>query len=47
MMAVKIPVLHYEEVTDTKQLNGVVFGSDRYVITDEKAGKQYIVEVWA
>lgn len=40
----KIPVLHYEEITDSVQLNGLEFGEKRY-ITNE-GGKQYIVEVW-
>lgn len=42
--ATKIPVLHYEEVIDSTQLNGLEFGEDRY-ITNE-GGKQYIVEIW-
>ena len=41
----KIPVLHYTEITDTTQLNGVALGEEVY-ITNE-GGKQYLVEVWA
>lgn len=42
---IKIPVLHYTEITDATQINGVTF-SDTTYITNE-AGKQYLVEVWS
>ena len=41
----KIPVLHYTEITDTSVLNGVKLDGNSY-ITNE-GGKQYLVEVWA
>ena len=41
----KIPVLHYTEITDTTQLNGVEMSETVY-LTNE-GGKQYLVEVWA
>lgn len=41
----KIPILKYTEVNDASQTNGVVFGSDTYIVTENE--KQYIVEVWA
>lgn len=44
-MPIKIPVLHYEEITDMTDTNGIEFSDTRY-ITNE-GGKQYIVEVWA
>jgi hypothetical protein len=43
--AIKFPVLHYVEITDASQTNGIEFGETCY-ITNE-GGKQYIVEVWA
>jgi hypothetical protein len=42
---IRIPVLHYEEITDSAQLNGVTLGLDRFITND--GGKQYLVEVWA
>lgn len=44
-MTIKIPVLHYEEITDTVQLNDIELSDTRY-ITNE-GGKQWLVEVWA
>jgi hypothetical protein len=43
--SIKIPVQHYIEITDASQLNGLEFGTERF-ITNE-GGKQYIVEVWS
>lgn len=43
--SVKIPVLHYVEITDTVQLNGVAISENTYVTNEN--GKQYLVEVWA
>lgn len=43
--SIKIPVLHYEEITDTAQLNDLELNEERY-LTNE-GGKQYLVEVWA
>lgn len=41
----KIPVLHYTEINDETDINGIEF-SDTCYITNE-GGKQYLVEVWA
>lgn len=41
----KIPVLHYEEVTDLLTINELELGDERY-LTNEGA-KLYLVEVWA
>jgi hypothetical protein len=44
--SIKIPVHHYEEITDSSQLNGLTFdNATRYIANN--GGKQYIVEVWA
>lgn len=45
MSKVKITVLHYEEITDTTQLNDVELGAGRYITNEND--KQWLVEVWA
>lgn len=40
----RIPVLHYVEITDTAQLNGVELSEERYITN--LGGKQYLVEIW-
>lgn len=42
--SIKIPVLHYEEITDTVQLNDLEINGDRYITTE--GGRQWLVEVW-
>jgi hypothetical protein len=42
---IKIAVQHYTEITDSSQLNGLVFDNQTRYITNE-GGKQYIVEIW-